>query len=128
MLNQEPFEEIFPEFERRGIGIIIGSPYASGMLTSGSREESKYGYSAVSEEIRKEVQSIEVICEDHGVPLKAAALQFPLAHPQVSSVIPGSLTVAQVNENLEMLKINIPLESWLELKHAGLLHPEAPVA
>jgi D-threo-aldose 1-dehydrogenase len=76
MLNQEPFEEIFPEFERRGIGIIIGSPYASGMLTSGSREESKYGYSAVSEEIRKEVQSIEVICEDHGVPLKAAALQF----------------------------------------------------
>ena len=68
MLNQEPFEEIFPEFERRGIRIIIGSPYASGMLTSGSREESKYGYSSVSEEIRKEVQSIEVICEDHGVP------------------------------------------------------------
>jgi len=78
--------------------------------------------------MRKKVQSIEVICEDHGIPLKAAALQFPLAHPQVSSVIPGALRAAQVNENLEMLKIHIPLEFWLELKQTGLLHPEAPVA
>ena len=128
MLNQEPFEEIFPECERRGIGIIIGSPYASGILASGSRKESKYGYAAVSEEIRKKVQSIEVICEDHGIPLKAAALQFTRAHTQVSSVIPGSLTAAQVNENLEMLKIHIPLEFWLEFKHTCLIHPEEPVA
>jgi len=128
LLNQEPLEDIFPECERRGIGIIIGSPYASGILASGSKEESKYGYAAASEEMRKKVQSIEVICEDHGVPLKAAALQFPLAHPQVSSVIPGALRAAQVNENLEMLKIHIPLEFWVELKQTALLHPEAPVA
>ena len=76
----------------------------------------------------KKVQSIEVICEDHGIPLKAAALQFPLAHPQVSSVIPGALRATQVNENLEMLKTHIPLEFWLELKQTSLLHPEAPVA
>ena len=67
-------------------------------------------------------------CEDHGIPLKASTLQFPLAHPQVSSFIPCSLTAAQVNKNLEMLKIHIPLEFWLELKHAGFLNPEALVA
>ena len=127
LLNQEPLEDIFPECERRGIGIIIGSPYASGILASGSKEESKYGYAVTSEEMRKKVQSIEVICEDHGVPLKAAALQFPLAHPQVSSVIPGSLSAAQVLDNIEMLKCPIPPELWIELKHTGLLHPEAPV-
>ena len=77
--------------------------------------------------MRKKVQSIEVICEDHGIPLKAAALQFPLAHPQVSSVIPGALKAAQVKENLEMLKIHIPPEFWVELKQTGLLHPDSPV-
>ena len=69
-----------------------------------------------------------MLCEDHGVPLKVAALQFPLAHPQVSSCIPGSLTAAQVNKNLEMLKIHISLESWLELNQTGLLNPEVLVA
>ena len=127
LLNQEPLEDIFPECERCGIGIIIGSPYASGVLASGSKEESKYGYATASEEMRKKVRSIEVICEDYGIPLKAAALQFPLAHPQVSSVIPGSLSAAQVLDNIEMLKCPIPPELWIELKHTGLLHPEAPV-
>ncbi len=127
LLNQEPLEDIFPECERRGIGIIIGSPYASGVLASGSKQESKYGYARASEEMRKKVRSIEVICEDYGIPLKAAALQFPLAHPQVSSVIPGSLSAAQVLDNIEMLKCPIPPELWIELKHTGLLHPEAPV-
>ncbi len=127
LLNQEPLEEIFPECEKHGIGIIIGSPYASGILATGSCEESKYGYAAVSEEIRNKVQSIEKICEAHGVPLKAAALQFPLAHPLVSSVIPGSLSTAQVLDNIEMLKFPIPPEFWFELKQTGLLHPDAPV-
>ena len=127
LLNQEPLEDIFPECERRGIGVIIGSPYASGILASGSRKKSKYGYAAVSEEIRNKVQSIEKICEAHRIPIKAAALQFPLAHPLVSSVIPGSLSTAQVLDNIEMLKFPIPPEFWFELKQTGLLHPDAPV-
>ena len=127
LLNQEPLEEIFPECEKHGIGIIIGSPYASGILATGSCEESKYGYAAVSEEIRNKVQSIEKICEAHRIPIKAAALQFPLAHPLVSSVIPGSLSTAQVLDNIEMLKFPIPPEFWFELKQTGLLHPDAPV-
>lgn len=127
LLNQEPLEEIFPECEKRGIGIIIGSPYASGILATGSCEESKYGYTNASEQMRNKVQSIEKICEAHRIPIKAAALQFPLAHPLVSSVIPGSLSAAQVLDNIEMLKCPIPSEFWIELKQAGLLHPEAPV-
>ena len=127
LLNQEPLKEIFPECEKRGIGIIIGSPYASGILATGSSEESKYGYTKVSGEIRKKVQSIEKICEAHQIPIKAAALQFPLAHPLVSSVIPGALSTAQLLDNIEMLKRPIPPDFWVELKQTGLLHPEAPV-
>ena len=128
LLNQEPLEEKFPECERRSMGIILGSPYASGILATGSREESNYGYACVKEEMRKKVQSIEAICEGHDIPLKAAALQFPLAHPLVCSVIPGVLKGSQVVENLEMIKLPIPTEFWIELKQTGLLHPEAPVA
>ena len=127
LLNQEPLKEIFPECEKRGIGIIIGSPYASGILATGSSEESKYGYTKVSGEIRNKVQSIEKICEAHQIPIKAAALQFPLAHPLVSSVIPGALSSAQLLDNIEMLKRPIPPDFWMELKQTGLLHPEAPV-
>ena len=127
LLNQEPLEEIFPECEKRGIGIIIGSPYASGILATGSCEESKYGYTNASEQMRNKVQSIEKICEAHRIPIKAAALQFPLAHPLVSSVIPGALSTAQLLDNIEMLKRPIPPDFWVELKQTGLLHPEAPV-
>ena len=128
LLNQEPLEEIFPECERRSIGIILGSPYASGILAKGSRKESKYGYADVSEEMLNKVQSIEEICKDHGIPLKAAALQFPLAHPLISTVIPGALRATHVLENIEMLKLPIPSEFWTELKQKGLIHVDAPVS
>ncbi|HIN47741.1 MAG TPA: hypothetical protein EYM80_05915 [Deltaproteobacteria bacterium] len=71
---------------------------------------------------------MEMICDAHGIPLKAAALQFPLAHPLVSSVIPGALKDTQVLDNIEMLKRPVPPEFWIELKQTGLLHPDAPVA
>jgi D-threo-aldose 1-dehydrogenase len=70
---------------------------------------------------------IRAVCERHGVPLKAAALQFPLAHPAVAAVIPGAMAVEEVEENAAMLEVPIPSALWAELKEAGLLASETPV-
>ena len=128
LLDQGPLEDIFPACKKREIGIIIGSPYASGILATGSRYESTYGYAPPNHEILKKVKSIESICKEYEVPLKAASLQFPLFHPLVASVIPGVLDREEVLVNIQMIRHPIPSEFWLDLKNSELLHSEAPVA
>jgi len=128
LLDQSPLEDIFPACKKREIGIIIGSPYSSGILAAGSKFESTYGYASPNHEILKKVKSIESICKEYHVPLKAASLQFPLFHPLVASVIPGVLEKEEVLENIQMIRHPIPAEFWLDLKNSGLLHLEAPVA
>ena len=127
LLDQSPLEDIFPACKKREIGIIIGSPYASGILASGSKYESTYGYVPPDDEILKKVKSIESICKDYNVPLKAASLQFPLFHPLVASVIPGVSDREEVLENIQMIRLPIPVEFWLDLKNTELLHSESPV-
>ena len=127
LLDQSPLEKVFPACKKSEIGIIIGSPYASGILAVGSNYESTYSYAPANDVIVKKVSSIEAICRKYDVPLKAASLQFPLFHPLVASVIPGVLDKVQVLENIQMIKHSIPLELWLDLKNNGLIHPEAPV-
>ena len=127
LLDQTVLGEVFPGCKKSEIGIIIGSPYASGILAQGSTYESKYNYAPANNNILKKVRSIEAICRKYDVPLKAASLQFPLFHPLVASVIPGMLDKVQVLDNIKMIKYPIPLELWLDLKNNGLLHPEAPV-
>ena len=127
LLNQEPLENVFPECEKRGMGIIIGAPYASGILATGVSKGARYGYAPVKESISRRVHAIEDICREHQIPLKAAALQFPLGHKMVSSVIPGAMNPEQVLENLQMMQHPIPDGFWQDLKTENLIHPEAPV-
>ena len=128
LLDQSPLEENFPACKKSEIGIIIGSPYASGILATGSNCDSTYGYVSANDEVLKKVKSIESVCKKYDVPLKAASLQFPLLHPLVASVIPGMLDIEEVLVNIQMMKHPIPAEFWLELKKCELLHPEAPVS
>ena len=127
LLDQSPLEEVFPACKKREIGIIIGSPYASGILAAGSKYERTYGYAPPDNEILKKVKSFESICKEFDVPLKAASLQFPLFHTLVASAIPGMLNREEVLVNIQMIRHPIPEEFWLELKKCELLHPEAPV-
>ena len=128
LLDQSPLEDIFPACKKREIGIIIGSPYASGVLALGSKYQSTYGYVPPDNEILKKVKSIESICKEYNLPLKAASLQFPLFHPLVASVIPGVLDREEVLENIQMIRYPIPSEFWFDLKNSELLHSEAQVA
>jgi D-threo-aldose 1-dehydrogenase len=72
------------------------------------------------------VAAIEAVCARHKVPLKAAALQFPMAHPAVAAIIPGARSVAEVEENFRLLSMNVPEDFWEELRHLNFLPQEAP--
>jgi D-threo-aldose 1-dehydrogenase len=111
---------------RRDVSVIIGAPFASGILVTGSGSQAKYGYASASAEMQAKVRGIEVVCQTHGVKLSAAALQFPLAHPAVVSVIPGAARASEVTENLASLQAQISDAFWSDLKSQGLLDPDAP--
>ena len=126
LLEQESLQSFLPLCEKRGIGIILGGPYNSGILASGAVKDAWFNYAPATAEILEKVAAIEKICASHNVPLKAAALQFPLYHACVASVIPGTSSAAELNENLRMLRIPVPAELWRELKTAGLMDAQAP--
>merc|ERR1711935_229261 len=126
LLDQEVLDKEFMEIEKRGVGIVLGAPYASGILATGAIEGASYNYGLASVEILEKVKRIEQICEKHKTPLRAAALQFPLGHPNVVSIIPGAANPEQLLDNIEMLKFRIPEEFWADLKESGLLHSKAP--
>jgi D-threo-aldose 1-dehydrogenase len=109
------------------IGILVGGPFNSGILARGASEGATYNYRAAPAEVVERVRRIEAVCRRHEVPLPAAALQFPLAHPAISTIIPGAVSRAEVLANARHLALPIPAAFWAELKHEQLLHPAAPV-
>jgi D-threo-aldose 1-dehydrogenase len=111
----------------RGVSVIIGAPFASGILVTGSGGAAHYGYAQAAPEIQAKVRGIEAVCRAHEVSLPGAALQFVLAHPEVVSVIPGAARPSEVRDNAAALEKAIPAEFWAELKAEGLIDPAAPV-
>ena len=126
LLEQESLKTFLPLCEKRDIGIILGGPYNSGILASGAVKDAWFNYAPAPADVLAKVAAIEKICAAHRVALKAAALQFPLHHPSVASVIPGTSSAAELNENLRMMRSTIPTEFWRELKSAGLMDAQAP--
>jgi len=128
LLEQTALETLLPACAAAKVSIVVGGPYNSGVLATGvsAGAAARYDYAPPSREVVERVARLQVLCERHGVPLGAAALQFPLAHPQVVSVIPGLASERQVEETIERLSVSIPGELWRELKSEGLLSAEAP--
>ncbi len=129
LLEQACLRHFLPLCQRRGVSLLIGGVYNSGILATGTRtaQAACYNYAPAPPDILARVARIEAVCEDYGVTLAAAALQFPLAHPSVSSVIPGLHSPAQVDQTLQLLHESIPADFWRTLKAQGLLQSDAPV-
>ena len=127
LLRQEVLDAEMPAAVQRGCSFIIGAPFQSGILATGATNPSNNDYAPPTPEVLDRVSRIEAVCARHGVPIAAAALQFPLGHPAVSSVIPGARNPAQVRRNTETFRVPIPADLWAELKHEGLLRADAPV-
>lgn len=117
----------FPLCAARGVGCVIGAPFASGILATGAVQGARYRYADATPEIMAKVKRIETVCERHAVPLAAAALQFPLGHPSVAAVIPGALLPEHVTRNVAAFRHTIPAAFWAEVKSEGLLREDAPV-
>lgn len=127
LLDQQALDGPMADCVARGINIIIGAPFASGLLTDPANPDVLYNYSMADEKIRDKALAIESICSQHDVELMAAALQFPLLHPAVTTIIPGAVSADQVTQNVANSQRPIPPELWLELKQTGLLHADAPI-
>lgn len=110
------------------VSVIIGAPYASGILATGPGPTARYRYGIADEAIQDKVRRIQAVADEHGVSLPAAALQFPLAHPAVVSVIPGGVNPAEVASNVGHLEEPMPPAFWQALKAAGLIDADAPIS
>ncbi len=124
--EQDTLERELPLCVERGVGLIIGGVFSSGLYATGPLANAKYNYADASPADIAKVTKIAAVCQRHGVPLAAAALQFPLLHPQVTSVIPGAVSPDQVVANLSHLRREIPADLWIELKRERLIHADAP--
>ena len=127
LLEQEALSSFLPMAEARGIGIVIGAPYNSGILATGARPGAFYDYEVAPAAVMAKVRQIEAVCAAHGVRLVDAAFQFPLMHPAVVSMIPGGQGVAEVEANARAAEAVIPAALWAALKAQGLMRADAPV-
>jgi D-threo-aldose 1-dehydrogenase len=126
LLEQEALDSFLPLCERRGIGVVVGGPFNSGLLATGPVPGATYNYRPALPAILERARRLERVCASHGVPLAAAALQFPLAHPAVACVIPGARSVAEVEQNVALLARPLPPALWGDLKAEGLVRADAP--
>ncbi len=127
LLDQGALVEELPLCARRGASVVIGAPFASGILAAAPSAPSTYGYQPPPEPVLARAARIRAVADRYGVPLGAVALQFVLAHHIVASVIPGPSAPEQVRANLAWMRHPIPADVWAELKSQGLLHSAAPV-
>jgi D-threo-aldose 1-dehydrogenase len=122
LLEQAPLDDLLPKCLSAGVSIVVGGPLNSGILAG----RDTWNYKTAPPEVVARVDAIRGVCGRHQVPLSAAALQFPLAHPAVAAIIPGPRSVAEFEANLRLLRYPIPVALWADLRDAKLLHPDAP--
>ncbi len=127
LLEQTALTSFLPLAQSRGIGVVIGGPYNSGILATGARPGAYYNYDIAPQSVLDRVTRIEAVCARHQVRLVDAAFQFCLAHPAVVSVIPGGQGVAEMDANAVAARAFVPDALWADLKAAGLLRDDAPV-
>ena len=121
--NEDALETLLPRCLERGVAIVVGGPYNSGLLAGADT----FDYARAAPDLVARRDAMRAICARHGVDLRAAALQFCAAHPAVAAVIPGARTADEMRTNARLMAVSIPFAVWGELKLAELIPPGAPV-
>ncbi len=123
LLEQTPIHDLMPACEKAGTGIILGGPYNSGLLAGGDT----WNYAKAPTDVMNTAKAIEKVCQSHNVPLPAAALQYPLGHKIVASVIPGARSQEEMQQNIDFFEMDIPASLWSDLRNEKLLDEQAPL-
>ncbi len=122
LLDTGALDTLLPQCEARGVSVVVGGPYNSGLLAGGST----YNYEPAPAGLIARRDQLAAVCQRHGVDLRTAALQFCVAHPVVAAVIPGGRTAAEVSQNAALMTATPP-DLWAELRGLGLIPAHAPV-
>ena len=126
LLDQDALAELLPLCVERDVAIFVGGVMNSGILAD-PRAGSRFNYRPAPDDLVDRARRLAAVCERHDVPLRAAAIQFPLAHPAVRSLIAGVRRIDHLDEYPEMMRRPIPADLWAELRSEGLIPDEAPV-
>lgn len=127
LLEQPALASFMPLALEKGIGLMLGGVFNSGILATGPVAGAKYNYNPASPDILACVGAIEAVCTRHDVPLRRAALHFPLGHKAVASLVMGAVSPAEVEDQIAELSQPVPAALWAELKAQGLLGADVPV-
>ena len=131
LADQSALPELLPECERRGVAIVLGGPFNSGILATGARPRDgtppHFNYAPALPAVVERVAALERVCAQFAVPLPAAALQFPLGHAAVACVLPGARSVTEFDQNLRLARLPIPPEFWEKLRDQRMIDPTAPL-
>ncbi|WP_037603682.1 aldo/keto reductase [Streptacidiphilus rugosus] len=126
LLDQTGLTFLLPDAARRGVSVVVGGVFNSGLLAD-PKPGATYDYAPASQALFQRALRIETVCEEHGVPLRAAALQFPLGHPAVASVLVGTRSPEEAQDAAAMARWEIPAELWSMLRSDGLLPWDVPL-
>jgi D-threo-aldose 1-dehydrogenase len=126
LLDHGALDDLLPLCVERGVAVAVGGVMNSGILAD-PRPDSRFNYVPASAALVERAARLRAICARHGISLRAAAAQFPLAHPAVAMLIAGVRTVEHLDEYPVLLRTPIPADLWAELRHEGLIPPDAPV-
>jgi len=126
LLDGGALAELLPLCEEKGIAVIAGGVFNSGILASGDGSGS-YDYAPAAPELVERVRALAAVCTRWDVPLQAAALQFPLGHPAVACVLVGCRSAAEVEEDARLFELELPAALWDELRAERLLPADVPV-
>ncbi|MFP3610769.1 aldo/keto reductase [Paraburkholderia sp. SIMBA_050] len=126
LLEQTTLDDLLPACEKRGVSILLGGAFNSGILARGVEGDLKFNYGDAPRAVIERVARLQAVCREHGVPLAAAALQFPYAHPAVATVLTGARSADELRENAASFEQPIPAELWSALRDQGLLDHRAP--
>ena len=126
-LLEQPALGFLDDCQKRGIAVVLGGVYNSGILVTGSDASGTYNYAPAPAEMLRRAGAIEAICRRHSVPLRAAAVHFARAHPAATALVLGAVSKEQMADNIRMWRMDIPGVLWDDLREHALLDPNAPL-
>ncbi|MFL6073892.1 MAG: aldo/keto reductase [Mycobacteriales bacterium] len=126
LLDQSGLDDLLPACLAKGVSVVIGGVYNSGLLAD-PRPGARYDYAEAPPDLVTRAKRVADACAAHGVSVRAAALRFPTGHPAVANVLVGCRTPEEVDDNVAMFGTPVPAALWDDLRSSGLLREDAPV-
>jgi len=127
LLEQGALDDFLPLAAEKGIAVLMGGVFNTGILATGPVPGAMYNYKPATPEMLERTARVEAVCRAHGVPLPAAAIRFPLGHPAVASVVLGAVSPDEVARNVAAFDQPVPDGLWRDLVSEGLLRADAPL-